>query len=41
MINYEVKNFLKTNDKHTLKEQVNDFLSIFGFAGMKSNKTEV
>ena len=32
MINYEVKNVLKTNDKLTTKEQVNDFLTMFGFA---------
>ena len=41
MINYEVKIFLKTNDKLTTKEQVNDFLTMFGFAGMNSCKTEV
>ena len=38
---YEVKIFLKTNDQLTSKEQVNNFLTMFGFAGMNSCKTEV
>ena len=38
---YEVKIFLKTNDELTSKQQVNDFLTMFGFAGMISSKTEV